>query len=392
MIDAVREACRRHDLLRGTLAVAVSGGVDSVVLLHVLLELGHRPVVLGLDHGLRPESSDELAFVEELAGQLELDLRSTRLDLAAGADLAARARTARLGWLAAQGFDSVALGHHRDDQAELVLDRLARGAGAGGLAGMAWRRGVFVRPLLGQPRAELVAFAEARGLRWVEDPSNRLGTRGGLRHEVLPALERVRPGAAGAIVRSARRLAEDERYLAARAGELRSDHGVDPDGPPVLVRRALLALVREVAGGLVGLEARHLDAALALGPGGVVQLPGQLRLLRLERYLVLPAVPPPAEGCSLRWGAWQLESSRAVRVRPAGVGELWEGRPLRERLRAAGVPAALRDLHPVVQLDDRIWVPGLPAVRKPPAGARVEATRPTTPCVPGTAVFRWSAS
>ena len=392
MIDAVRAACSAHGLLQGRVAVAVSGGVDSVVLVHVLLELGHRPTVLSVDHGLRPESASELGFVRDLARGLDLPCTTTSLGLGAGPGAAARAREARLGWLASHGFDSVALGHHRDDQAELVLDRLARGAGAGGLSGMGWRRGPFVRPLLGHARHQILAWASGRGLSWVEDPSNAGGTRGQIRSEVLPALERARPGAAASIVRSARRLADDERYLAGLARELIDVDGVDPQGPGVLVRRAVLALVREVAGGLVGVEGRHLDAALALGEGGVVELPGGLRVLRGGRLHVLPAVPEPAAGEQLCWGVWRLASNRPVAVRAPRPGEQWQGRPLRERLRAAGVPCRLRDLHPVVEAGELAWVPGLPPAGKAPAGLCVEATRPPAPCVPGTDVFRWGAA
>ncbi|HJN75349.1 MAG TPA: tRNA lysidine(34) synthetase TilS [Myxococcota bacterium] len=283
LLDAVRLTCDRQGLLRGDLACAVSGGVDSVVLLHLLVELGHRPCVVTLDHGLRPESRAEVQFVLAMAAVLGLEMMQGDLAVSPGPAKAARARRARLAFFEGLPHDTICLGHHLDDQAETVLDRLARGAGSGGLGAMRARRGRLVRPLLAHRRAELVAWAEERDLRWIEDPSNREGTRGALRHTVLPALESLRPGAVRGLGRSARHLAEDDDLLTELAGGLLDDTGIPiralRDAPPPLQRRAVLLLVRRDRGH-GELSSGHIDSILRLQRGNsAVDIPGGWRVV-----------------------------------------------------------------------------------------------------------------
>jgi tRNA(Ile)-lysidine synthase len=178
------------------LALAVSGGADSLALLILAQRwraaMPGRPglVVLSVDHGLRPESAGELRFVEGVAARYGLPFRGLRWDgpvPAAGIEAAARAaRYRRLAETArAEGVTHIATAHHRDDQAETFLMRLARGSGVYGLAAMARetdKAGIrLVRPLLGVAHEDLVAEVRAAGLTPVEDPHNR-----------DPAFDRVR--------------------------------------------------------------------------------------------------------------------------------------------------------------------------------------------------------
>ncbi len=366
LVERVGRACEARGLLaQGPLAVAVSGGVDSMVLMHILVELGQRPVVVTLDHGIRPESAEEVRSVAREAAALGLRCVQGRLEVAPGPDLAARARAARYAFLDARPEPTIALAHHRDDQAETVLDRLARGAGAGGLAGMAWRRGSYVRPLLEEPRAALEAWARGRGVRWVEDPSNVKGARGALRYTVLPALEAVRPGAAACVARSAALLAEDEALLRSLAGALLAADGVDlarfREAPDPLRRRALLGLVLRTRGERDGIASAQIQAALGLTrPGAALDLPGGWRLAAdAARLRCLPPPPGPARLEVGTWGLWEISSSEVVTVRPPRQGERIGGRRLVDRLRAAGVPPSLRPYQPVIELTDALWVPGV---------------------------------
>ncbi|MCO8144190.1 tRNA lysidine(34) synthetase TilS [Rhodovulum tesquicola] len=161
------------------LGVAVSGGGDSVALLLALA--GRRVHAVTVDHGLRPEASAEARFVAETCARLGLlheTLRWRGWDGQGNLQDAARRARYRLiaDWAAGQGIGRVALGHTRDDQAETVLMRLARGAGVDGLSAMAPARdalGVtWLRPFLGLSRADLRAFLTERGQGWIEDPSN----------------------------------------------------------------------------------------------------------------------------------------------------------------------------------------------------------------------------
>lgn len=163
------------------LALAVSGGGDSMAMLHLAVAAGLRPSVVTVDHGLRPEAAAEAAMVAAVATGLGLPHRTLRWQRWDGrGNLQNEARKARrqliADWAVEIGLTSVALAHTQDDVAETFLMRLARGAGVDGLAAMAtsWVEGgvLWQRPLLTVARADLRRWLEGRGLTWVEDPSN----------------------------------------------------------------------------------------------------------------------------------------------------------------------------------------------------------------------------
>lgn len=212
-------------LARGDVVLcACSGGPDSTALLHVLTMLrrriGHEVVAHGVDHGLRAAAAAELAIARDLAERLGVPYASTRVDVAPGANLQARARAARFAALAAasvaHGARAIATGHTADDRAETVLLRLLRGAGPRGLAVLppraplwsdavgAARSGVepgsaagaeLIRPLLLARRADVLAHLSRHHLAFAEDPSNGdpRFTRVRVRRELLPLLEDLSP-------------------------------------------------------------------------------------------------------------------------------------------------------------------------------------------------------
>ncbi|MFK8001117.1 MAG: tRNA lysidine(34) synthetase TilS [Polyangiales bacterium] len=164
------------------IVIAVSGGGDSVALMHLLSELAPRLAltlrVASVDHGLRLESADEVRMVGVEAARLGLPFTPIKLELAEGANVQARGREARYASLHALAKETgafVALGHTLDDQAETVMGRILRGAGLRGLGGVQPQRddGV-VRPLIDVRRDALRAYLCAKGASWVEDPSNEL--------------------------------------------------------------------------------------------------------------------------------------------------------------------------------------------------------------------------
>jgi tRNA(Ile)-lysidine synthase len=180
------------------------------------------------------------------------------------------------------GATRIATAHTRSDQAETVLSRLLRGAGARGLAGIPPRRGVVVRPLIDRSRAEVLAYLRSRALDHVEDPTNATPRyeRNRLRHEALPALERIRPGAEAALARAADLLRDDERALDRVAREVAAG-GAPPalllSVPRAVRSRAVRRLWREATGSRRELTAAHVDAILRLvtrGGSGRVSLPG----------------------------------------------------------------------------------------------------------------------
>ena len=194
LIELLRPAQRPFGA--GRVAVAVSGGGDSVALLQALILAGWPPAqlrVLHVDHARRPESTAEAAFVAELAAALGVEARAERLPTALDGD-ANTLRSARRAALAAMADDcvAIALAHHADDQRETRWLALARGAGLRGLAGMRVWRAPWWRPWLTTSRAEIHAWAAARGLAWHEDRSNTdfHHPRARLRHLVLPSIAR----------------------------------------------------------------------------------------------------------------------------------------------------------------------------------------------------------
>ena len=165
------------------LGVAVSGGGDSVALMHMAADWarGRRIMAATVDHGLRPDSAAEARQVGRAARALGLSHATLLWQRGTEAgNLMASARDARLrllsGWAQRNGLSAVLLGHTADDQAETLLMRLGRGSGIDGLASMAEWRDAFgtrwLRPMLGAGRQELRDWLAARGIGWTDDPSN----------------------------------------------------------------------------------------------------------------------------------------------------------------------------------------------------------------------------
>lgn len=245
----VRDTIRRLDLLDAgeRLVLAVSGGPDSLTLLHVLhavrASLDLWLCVAVLDHGLRDEASAEAAFVCRQAESLGLLCLWEQRDVAGyaerhGLSLEEAAREVRYHFLAevadAVAGDAVATGHTADDQAETVLMHFLRGAGLSGLKGMRPRgrlpitirdspvsehRPDLVRPLLFTPRSEILAYVERKELQPRFDRSNLDTTffRNRLRHELLPLLETYQPNVHQVLARTAETLAIDWEYLQEQA-------------------------------------------------------------------------------------------------------------------------------------------------------------------------------
>ncbi len=232
----LEEADRRYGLFPEgeTIAVGVSGGSDSMALLHGLIRLSRRRdfnvLVLHLHHGLRgPEADDDARFVCLVSERLGVPYVVGHADVGAearskGLSLEMAAREARYRFFREMreqhGFLKVALAHTADDQVETVLLKLLRGAGPRGLAGMAVQAEVFgvpvVRPLLAVTRRGVESYLHSLGERWREDRSNQDRTilRNRIRHELLPMLERrYNPAIRDVCLRMARIFQEEERWL-----------------------------------------------------------------------------------------------------------------------------------------------------------------------------------
>jgi tRNA(Ile)-lysidine synthase len=239
--------------------IALSGGLDSTVLLHLLACLQQHEDLPALSaihihHGLQAVADTWPAHCQSLCDGLGVPLHIERVRVDGGASLERAAREARYAALARRLGEGELLltGQHRDDQAETLLFRLLRGAGVRGLAGMpASRRlgaGWLARPLLGVSRAELEAYARRHGLSWVEDPSNAdTGlARNFLRREVLPTLARYWPQTGANLARTAAHMREAEQLLGELAeldlAAARGEHPFTWLGLPSLQLESLLKL------------------------------------------------------------------------------------------------------------------------------------------------------
>jgi tRNA(Ile)-lysidine synthase len=255
---AVDAALATHVDAGARVAVALSGGVDSMVLLDAMAACANERSIafsaIHVNHGISPNAERWADFCAAQCASRKVPLATFRLRLERrrGQSLEALARTARYECLSAADAEVIALAHHADDQAETLLLQLLRGAGPHGLAAMPhYRPGcpALLRPLLGLTRASLSAYAAARGLDWIDDESNvdRKHKRNVLRHAVAPLLAADFPGYPGALVRAAAHQAEASTLLDELAA-LDAAGAVDELG---LERARLAALPAARAGNLL---------------------------------------------------------------------------------------------------------------------------------------------
>ena len=271
------EYCLTRHLKPGAhLRVALSGGVDSVVLLHLLAQLApHFPLSLAavhVHHGLNPKADDWAHFCLALCARLNVDCEIARVEVPrkSAEGLEAAARKARYDELFKPGVDAVVMAHHLDDQAETVLFQLLRGGEPRALAAMpearVYQSILLLRPFLGVPKSSLIAYAKQHHLDWVEDDSNldtRLA-RNAMRQDILPLLEKHFPDYRERLSGVSRRMAEVASLLENMAGQ---DSQVHP--PEELDCRELMSMPET--------RARNLLAHFLRNQGAVVPRPAALK-------------------------------------------------------------------------------------------------------------------
>jgi len=331
MLDQVKKTIKQYRMLTpgDRVLVAVSGGVDSVVLLYALRELQKSEklslAVAHFDHAIRTDSAADAEFVKKLARSLKLRYYSERADVPAYAkaqklSLEVAARTLRYQFFEriakAHDFKKIALGHTLNDQAETLLMRLLRGAGLEGLSGIPPVRPsgelTYIRPLIECTRDQIVAFAQAHKLSWREDPTNYDTTiaRNKIRHELIPILKEYNPKVLEALGRTARLLAQAAHVLDCQAEQAlatliasESAQGLAldlkdlmamPEYLQALVLRRAIARINP----LCEPEAAHIEAMLrwiSRRGAGELHLPAGVRVLRRHSHLIVtarPAAPP----------------------------------------------------------------------------------------------------
>ena len=412
-LDAISKTAGRYRMDLSHSLAMVSGGPDSVALLRVLVELQAEPAVVHLDHGARgSESAEDAEFVRELCRKLDVPCEVRRIELSGGHNFQERARIERYRiaeeLAVRRGLKSIVTGHTADDVAETVLMNLARGTGLRGLTGIPPVRGRLVRPLIRATRAEVLEYLELLGQPYRTDRTNLTGkySRNRIRHEVLPVLEELYPGARTNTARAAALLRDDLEALEEIAGQTirrRDNEVVLSTGellslPPAVRRYAVRGAYSRLMPAKPGLESSHVEAVLGLLEGGegtrTLDLPGGIVAAgRPEGELAFYRVPSAERGSAeveedgIAFGGWEMEvracagldARDAARPEVAYLDAAWgpywvrmprEGdsiRPLglggsKKVFRAMmdrGVPKDLRRRTPVVvDARDRVaWLP-----------------------------------
>jgi len=399
------------DLLGRRVLVALSGGPDSVALLHLMRhpELRLELMAAHVHHGTRgPEADADAAFCRELCEQLSVPFHLRYIAApehpAEGREAAwRRLRYQQLAELGRQlGAVAVATGHQGDDVAEGVLVQILRGAGPRALAGISPRTEAgVIRPLLPYSRAQIIAWLSEQGIGWREDTSNRNldHLRNAVRHRILPALEEQEPAVRSHLVRLAGALADDESYLATELA--RRAQWLDPWDPDGGVPLSLLAGLhaalltrwlhaqtkRAGIGRASRRQAELLQSLVNHGSPRAVTLGGRWRLRAARGSLWLEPPSPvepyriplehgsviglPLPGWAIRVASkggearWSFEAPAGlpliVRSPEAGDKVVEEGRPRSlAPLLARHLPRHLRTAWPVVCSGVTIvWVPGV---------------------------------
>jgi len=416
LADQFSVALERLKLPAGKVIAAVSGGLDSMVLLDLLSETRAKhhlePVVVHVDHGILPESGALAGPVERRAREAGFPFESVALAL--GPETTeTRARSARYRALRQiarrHAARFILTAHHRDDQRETVLMRFLHGSGPSGLTGMRPKTRDIARPLLSIPRVTILAYARDRGLSWADDPSNvdPRHLRSWIRHAALPMLaervtalpenlDRVRRQAATrqqALDQLLRHWKELEFQRDARRVSLSLE--VLLTLPAALRLTVVEALVRAGSGPAGGARLRRAMRAIETGRSGLTADLGEHWRLETAfgRLIVVPpdraAVPPPASISgpvgATTWGDWSITWSeeaapgrqsrvsdtawfavRDLSVRAPQAGDRLEplgGRGGRLAVRCfqdARVPRSDRKGWPVIEAGGAIaWIPGV---------------------------------
>jgi tRNA(Ile)-lysidine synthase len=361
--DALRLEVDNRTSTPPRLAIALSGGLDSVVLLDSICRLHQahttksdspKIVAFHIHHGLQKAADEWLLFCEALAKKYKIgfDFRLLHIDTKLNSgNIEARARAARYEALTDlcgyHGIEDLLLAHHQNDQAETVLLQLMRGAGVAGLSGMPESRLLasskerasnitLWRPLLGLRREELEAYAREHKLKWIEDPSNRSSKyrRNAVRKSILPKLESLQPGATANLARSADLLAQAQQLL---------DRLAQQDGKKILKPKNNVLSMQP----LLDLNARDPAAAnnvlrYWLKVAGLT-MPSHERLqgwwLDLQQARSDAKLEWLHDECSIRLWRGQLQIGASEKQEESEQGE-WIFVPVSARSAQGGLPAA----------------------------------------------------
>src|SRR3954464_16093202 len=342
------------------LLVLLSGGADSVCLLHLARSRGAEVSALHVNYGFRPAAGEDGAFCRSLFPDLIVE----RVRLPERGNMQALARAARYELAERHAVGHYATGHTLSDQAETVLMRLCSSPGRKGLLGMAPRRGRLIRPLLDMPRGETRAYCREHGLEWREDPTNAdtSFTRARVRHELLPLLERIAPGAERTIAETARLLRDEAEALDALLPDTDSLAEIAAL-PPALSRLAL----RRLAGAPI-----RTDEIISMAGRGGTGTPGggqgvravvEYGRVRFDRGRAEPPAPIKlTTPGTAHFGQWEVRVPEPALVRSWQPGDKIRTaagtKSLQDLFTDRKVPREQRSSFPVVEVAGEVRLVG----------------------------------
>jgi tRNA(Ile)-lysidine synthase len=353
------------------IAVGLSGGVDSVVLLHQLRERG--PVsAIHVHHGLSPNADAWASFCRSLCKRLEVPLKVKRVRVRrTGQGLEAAAREVRYAAFREANADVIALAHNLDDQAETVLMNLLRGAGGRGASGMAERSRLGAktlwRPLLGTSRSSIEKYAREKQLKWIEDESNadEALTRNFIRRTIGPLLEKKFPKWKESLCRAARHFSKKELGREDLLRQYLRSKGLKAPSEAKLVE-----MLRQLASGAPRIKLRHDGATLRTYRGKLFLDPEYSSRFSPQEWSGESSLRLLELGGELRFrkarGKGIALEHKPLSVRLSSGGECLQPDPRRPRrtlknlFQEAGIPPWERERLPLLfRGEELVWVPGL---------------------------------
>ncbi len=365
MLDLVKAFCETENLLSDNdrILIAVSGGVDSMVLLNVLCQLQetfHLQLhVAHLNHQLRPDSEADATFVVDQAKQKGLAYTLKTLDVASLANenkqsVETAGRHARYQFLnqvsRAEGLEKIALAHHKNDQAETFFLNIIRGANAQGWGGMKAMSDCYIRPLLCVSKSEILQYAKDQNIPFQEDKTNadEQFRRNWVRHRVIPLLEEKNKNFVDSITRNQVIFRQMADYLRQQAEfELRqllvskSNHEISIrrqafiDHHPALQAELIRLVINNLLGDLNRIESQHIlnicDQAKRPTSGQILELPFGLRVniqpekllftFQIEEFPVLEKQELNIPG-EIKWSNWAIKTTLEQANHPQNMGRL----------------------------------------------------------------------
>ncbi len=363
----------------GIVLCAVSGGRDSMCLLHYLHSVasacGFAVAAGHLNHGMRPEADSDEQFVRTFCEERHIPFYTEKAAVYEKAQewklsVEETGRRLRYNFLARIAGDigaaAVATAHHKDDNAETVLLNLLRGSGSEGLGGIPPVRGMFIRPLLETRRKDIEAYCTEHGIGYVEDSTNYdiHYARARLRHELWPQLEGINQNITDTLTRTAALLRDESRYLDEQAADLLPQEGLTVSlealrqAPEVLRRRMVRLMLHRLPTGKKDVAAAHIMAACALAEKGrgTLILPDGGRITVSDGGMTFSVETPAPDARLLHegvnhWGDFVVTVDgpfEGLSVRSWRRDDRLAGRSLKRIFSDAGIMPTERERMPVL--------------------------------------------